>query len=360
MKKILIITGTRPEIIKMSPIIRKLNKQNLLFIHTGQHYDYNLSLKFIKDLSLPKPNINFQLTSSDPTSQISEIILKLKKKITSENVSMMCVEGDTNTVLACSIFALKNKIPIAHIESGLRSMDWRMPEEHNRIMVDHISDLLFAPTKDAQKNLNLEKVHGKIFVTGNTVIDALEQHVPMALKKSKIKIPKEDYILLTLHRPENVDNGTILSNLINAVISLPYTVLFPIHPRTKQNLKRFGLDKKLKTKKDLILLPPQGYFDFLKIMKYCKFIITDSGGIQEEATSPSLRKFTIVVRKTTDRPEAVKAGFAKVVGMDSKKIMQAVEKQLNIGSNKLPRKSPYGSGNSANKILKILKKHSKI
>jgi len=298
----------------MSPLLRKLKKNEYLFIHTGQHHDYNLSLQFIKELSLPTPNYQFKLKSADPSSQISEIILKFKQVIDSHKSSIMCVQGDTNTVLASSIFAIKNKIPIAHIEAGLRSNDWRMPEEHNRIMVDHISDFLFAPTSSSMRILKKEQVHGKIFVTGNTVIDAIEQHLPLSLKKSKFSLPQEPFVLATLHRSENVDNKQILQNIINALTSSSLPVVFPIHPRTKQNLKKFKMFNKLTKNKNIILVSPLGYFDFLKTMKFCKFIITDSGGIQEEATSPSIRKFVIVLRKTTDRPESVHIGYAKVVG----------------------------------------------
>ena len=338
----------------MSPLLRKLKKNEYLFIHTGQHHDYNLSLQFIKELSLPTPNYQFKLKSADPSSQISEIILKFKRVINSSKSSIMCVEGDTNTVLASSIFAIKNKIPIAHVEAGLRSNDWRMPEEHNRITTDHISDFLFAPTLSSMRNLKKEHVHGKIFVTGNTIIDAIEHYLPLSLKKSKISLPQEPFVLATLHRSENVDNKKILQNLVNALTSSSLPIIFPIHPRTKQNMKKFKMFNKLSKNKNIILVPPLGYFDFLKAMKYCKFIITDSGGIQEEATSPSIRKFVIVLRKTTDRPESVKNGFAKVVGTDTKNITMAIKNEEHK-SKKLLKKSPYGNGHSAQKIIQILK-----
>ncbi|AJM91320.1 non-hydrolyzing UDP-N-acetylglucosamine 2-epimerase [Nitrosopumilus piranensis] len=351
MKKILLVTGTRPEIIKLAPIIKKI-KNDMIFVHTGQHYDYNMSLQFIEELELPSPDFKFKLTKREPTLQISQIIKKINDVIKKINPAILCVQGDTNTVLGSSLAALKNKIPIAHVESGLRSHDWRMQEEHNRIMVDHISDLLFAATANAKKSLINENVHGKIFVTGNTVIDAIENYLPTSLKKSKIETPSE-FILTTLHRAENIDNAKTLSNLCNAIIKSPIPIIFPIHPRTKSNLKKLNLYDLLKKSKNVTLISPVGYFDFLYLMKSCKFIITDSGGIQEEVTSPSIKKFALVVRKTTDRPESVKSKFAKVIGTNKENIISEIHK-TNNSKLKLPRNSPYGDGHSSDQILSLI------
>jgi UDP-N-acetylglucosamine 2-epimerase (non-hydrolysing) len=351
MKKILLVTGTRPEIIKLSPIISKI-KNDIIFVHTSQHYDYNMSLQFIEEMNLPHPDFKLKLTKRDPTLQTSQIIKKINDIIKKSKPEILCVQGDTNTVLASSIAALKNKIPIAHVESGLRSNDWRMPEEHNRIMVDHISDLLFAPTSIAKKSLIRENIHGKIFVTGNTVIDAIENYLPYSIKKSKIKTPSE-FVLTTLHRSENVDDPKTLTNLCNAIIESPLPIIFPIHPRTKSNLKKLNLYDSLKKNKTVILMPPVGYFDFLYLMKSCKFIMTDSGGIQEEATAPSIRKFVLVVRKTTDRPEAVKSNFAKVIGTNQKTIVSEIKKICD-STPKILKKSPYGKGNSSQIILSLI------
>ena len=191
--KTAIILGTRPEIIKLSPIINKLNKKNCTVIFTGQHYDFDMSMKFIKELGLRSPDFKMKLTklqntTNDRATQSGEIILNLAKIISSINPDTVLVQGDTNTVLAAAITSIKCSIPVSHVESGLRSYDWRMPEEHNRIAVDHISELLFAPTLATKKILEKEKVHGKIFVTGNTSIDAVEQNIKYAEKKSKIRI----------------------------------------------------------------------------------------------------------------------------------------------------------------------------
>ena len=358
--KIAIVLGTRPEIIKLSPIINKLNKKNSTVIFTGQHYDFDMSMKFIKEFGMRTPDYKMKLTklqntTTDRATQSGEIILNLAKIITSIDPDTVLVQGDTNTVLAAAITGIKCSIPVSHVEAGLRSYDWRMPEEHNRIAVDHISELLFAPTKYAKKTLEKEKVHGKIFVTGNTSIDAIEQNIKYAEKKSKITIKNDDFILATLHRGENVDNKDILSSILTAFLRSKTKIIFPAHPRTIKRLKKFGLYNKVKSSKTISLIPAVGYFDMLHLMKKCKFIISDSGGVQEEATSPKIRKKVLVIRKTTDRPEAIKDGYSELVGTSTKKIMDAIKK--NLRNSKIPSSvSPYGSGNASKKILDILKK----
>jgi len=354
MVKLSIIMGTRPEIIKLSPLIRLTKKSNTDVIFTGQHYDYEMGLQFIDELKLRTPDYKLKLQKRDPPNQIGEIIQKLSGIFSKTNPSTVVVEGDTNTVLAGAIAALKSKIPVSHVEAGLRSFDWRMPEEHNRIATDHISELLFAPTTTSKQNLLNENVHGKISVTGNTVIDALEYNLKLAEKKAIIPFEKEDFILVTLHRAENVDDKKTLCNIIKALIECKEKIVYPIHPRTKKRLYEFGFYNKIKNAKNIILINPIGYFDMLLMMKKCKFILTDSGGIQEEATSPKIRKKVLVLRKTTDRPEAVKEGFSEMVGISKNQILQSIKK--NSLNPKLPKKhSPYGNGKSGEKILKIIK-----
>src|SRR5438552_1669239 len=216
--KVAIVMGTRPEIIKLSPLITCLKKDQGQIILTGQHYDYNLSLRFIRELGLRKPDFSMTLVNSNSAMQMGEMIIKLTKILLKIRPDTVIVQGDTNTVLAAGIASLKNKIPVCHVESGLRSFDWRMPEEHNRIEVDHISELLFAPTQHAKKNLISEKVHGKIFVTGNTVIDAINNFADISSKKSSFSIDMEDYILMTLHRAENVDTKVTVAGIIRAIL----------------------------------------------------------------------------------------------------------------------------------------------
>ncbi len=352
--------GTRPEIIKLSSLIKALNKKNSTIIFTGQHYDYNMSLRFIEEFGLRTPDYRMNLTklqntTADKATQIGEIVLKLAKIISSTDPDTMIVQGDTNTVLAAAITGLKCGIPVSHVEAGLRSYDWRMPEEHNRIAVDHISEFLFAPTEKAKHTLLGEKTHGKISVTGNTSIDAVEQNVVHAEQKARFSLEKEnEFALVTLHRAENVDDQHTLHSIVNALLQSDVDMIFPVHPRTVKQLQRFGLYRKIRDSKKILLLPPVGYFDVLHLMKKCKFIISDSGGIQEEATSPSIHKKVLVVRKTTDRPESVELGYSELVGTDTGKIIRAIKRADN-DSKIYSHKNPYGNGNAAQKILKILR-----
>jgi UDP-N-acetylglucosamine 2-epimerase (non-hydrolysing) len=231
-----------------------------------------------------------------------------------------------------------------------------MPEEHNRIQVDHISELLFAPSEQAKRNLLAEGVRGKVHVTGNTVIDAIDKYADLAEKKSSIKINMDDFILMTLHRAENVDDQSTLSSIVKAVLHSKENVLFTVHPHALKRLKEFGLYTGLAKSGNITLLEPVGYFDMIKLMKRCSYIITDSGGIQQEATSPKIRKKVLVARKTTDSPEAVKAGVAEVVGTSYLKILAAIKrtsKNPRLGSKEMP----YGKGNAARQIVKIIRQH---
>jgi len=354
---IAVVAGTRPEIIKMAPILRALEKQKVpfTFIHTGQHYDYNMSLQFIKELALPKPDHSFKLISTTPASQIGEMMTKLDRVLQNHKTRLLLIQGDTNTMLASALTGVKLALKIGHVEAGLRSYDWRMPEEHNRRMVDHISNFLFAPTKRNKQNLIEEHVYGRIYVTGNTIMDAIVQHMSLAEKRSRImqSINFNEYLLATIHRAENVDDPKTLKNLMETFIDSPIPVVFPAHPRTVKNLRRLRLFDKLKGSSNLKLLPPLGYFDFLLLMKYCKVILTDSGGIQEESTSPYIRKPVLVLRLSTERPEAVETGFAKVVGTNKSKILKALNKFLNQPPN-LPIQSPFGDGKTSQKIARII------
>jgi len=351
--KIAIVLGTRPEIIKLAPLITKLNRKNTQVIFTGQHYDYEMSMQFIEQLGLPKPDYSLKISHSEPPTQIGEIITKLPKIFEKIKPDTVIVQGDTNTVLAASLASLKSGIPVSHVEAGLRSFDWRMPEEHNRIATDHISEYLFAPTKNSKDNLTSEYVHGRIFVTGNTVIDAINTYVNLSSKKSSFTVDIENYILMTLHRAENVDHKKTLLSIISAILETKHNVIFPVHPRTVKRLREFNLYNKLQKSKNILLIDSVGYFEMLELMKNCSFIVTDSGGIQEEATAPKIRKKVLVTRKTTDRPEAVTAGMSQVIGVEKKNIVKAIKKTiLNPSINS--RKIPYGKGDASQKIIKIL------
>lgn len=342
----------------MAPIIRALEAAKLpySFIHCGQHYDFNMAQQFIENLELPTPNFNLQIENTSPGQQTASIMMQFDKLLTQIQPTIVLVEGDTNTVLAAALASNKSLIPVGHVEAGLRSFDLRMPEEHNRRLTDHISQFLFAPTERSKKNLENENVWGNIFVTGNTVIDAVNQHLPLAEKKSTIlkEIPFEKFALATAHRAENVDNLEVLKTFMQVFEESPIPIVYPMHPRTKKRLQEAKLYNKIIKMKNVFVLPPLGYLDFLTLMKKCEVIITDSGGVQEEATAPNIRKPVLVMRLSTERPEAVETGFAKVVGTDKKAILSALN-DLNSSKN-LPLLSPYGDGKAAARTVKIIKK----
>ena len=359
MKPIVVVAGTRPEIIKMAPIIRALNKAKLpfVFVHCGQHYDYNMSQQFIENLELAAPDYALKIESSSPGAQTAEIMMKMDALLEKVDPSIVLVEGDTNSVLSAALAANKRVIPIGHVEAGLRSFDLRMPEEHNRRLTDHISDYLFAPTETAKANLIKENVWGKIYLTGNTAIDAVNQHLPIAEKKSAImeKIPFKTFILATAHRSENVDDIEFLKSFLEVFSKSSLPIVYPMHPRTKKRLQENNMLSQMESMKNVLILPPLGYLDFLVLMKNSSLIITDSGGIQEEATAPSIRKRVLVLRLSTERQEAVEAGFAKIVGTDKNKILAAIQETIGK-EEKLPFVSPFGDGTAALKIVEIIKR----
>ncbi|MFQ6086035.1 MAG: non-hydrolyzing UDP-N-acetylglucosamine 2-epimerase [Candidatus Bathyarchaeia archaeon] len=354
---IVIAVGTRPEIIKMAPVVYALRrvKADFLLVHTYQHYDQNMNGTFFKGLRLPKPDVVLDVPKeASHAVQTSSIMIGLERVLEENGPTLMAVEGDTNSVVAASLTAVKGRVPLAHIEAGLRSYDMRMPEEHNRKIADHLSSMLFAPTWVAEANLMKEGVRGRIYLSGNPVIDACNRFARVADRKSTImdEVKFDEFILATIHRPENVDYKNTLSDIVTALVSAPEPVVFPIHPRTVKMLKYFGLYEKLAKSRSVQLIEPLGYVDFLKLMKESSLVITDSGGIQEEATAPSIRKFVLVVRKATERPEAVEAGFAKVVGTNPERIVREAKSHLDVP---LPSVlSPFGDGKAGEHIAKIM------
>ncbi|MFQ5910463.1 MAG: non-hydrolyzing UDP-N-acetylglucosamine 2-epimerase [Thermoplasmata archaeon] len=352
-----IVVGTRPEIIKMAPIILELQRRSMDFriVHTGQHYDLELSEVFFEELGLPRADDFLEVGSGTQAYQTAMSLMKLEEVFIEEKPHLVLVEGDTNTVLAGALAGAKLGIDVGHVEAGLRSHDLRMPEEHNRRLTDHLSKLLFAPTEWSATNLRKEGVWGEVFVTGNTVIDACLRYVPLALKKSRImdEVEFEEFALVTAHRAENVDDPLGLKNLVQIFVKCPVPVVYPLHPRTTKRLKEQSLWGELSESENVQIIPPVGYFDFLVLMRNCRLILTDSGGIQEEATAPNIRKKVFVLRSSTERPEAVEAGYAEVVGLDSTKVLQSVE-ALPGKEEEFKEESPYGSGDSGKRIVDIL------
>jgi UDP-N-acetylglucosamine 2-epimerase (non-hydrolysing) len=351
-----VVIGTRPEIIKMAPIIHECKKRGTphYVLHTGQHYSRKMSQEFFNDLDLAEPDKNLNIGSGSHSTQTAKALVGIEKELIREKPDIVLVQGDTNAVLSAALAAVKLHIPVAHVEAGLRSYDIRMPEEHNRRLTDHASAYLFAPTLNSKKTLEDESVWGEIFVTGNTVIDTLESRIPVARKrfsKKDMNLPN-DFALLTLHRAENVDNRDILKGLIEGLLSIEVPIIFPAHPRTISRLRAFDMLARLENSPGIRIMEPVGYLEFLYLMDQASFIITDSGGLQEEVTAPSLNKQAFVLRTSTERPEAVDSGHVSVVGIDKDEFPKRIRSGLDNPKEK--RECPYGDGNAASRIMDIL------
>jgi UDP-N-acetylglucosamine 2-epimerase (non-hydrolysing) len=354
-----VVVGTRPEIVKMAPLYFALKAARLAprLVHSGQHYDFQMSKVFFDELGLPEPHSFLGIGSGSPGDQTGKAIVAFEKEFVNQNPDCVLVEGDTNTVLAAALAAAKRHIKVGHVEAGLRSYDLRMPEELNRRLADHVSAFLFAPTEESVRILKGERVWGRVYRTGNTVIDATLRYLPKAIKRSKImdKVPWDSFALATLHRAENVDNPETLESMSRVLTDSPAPVVLPLHPRTDLRLREYGLKDAVEKSGNVLLLPPVGYYDMLVLMKKAQFILTDSGGIQEEACSPVLKKRVFVMRLSTERPEAVKAGYCKVVGTDQEKVLREVRRYVENPRVRLGP-CPYGNGDAAERIASALKK----
>ncbi|MBU0660578.1 UDP-N-acetylglucosamine 2-epimerase (non-hydrolyzing) [Patescibacteria group bacterium] len=357
---IAIIVGTRPEIIKMAPIIRFCEQENKSYfiLHTGQHYDYEMDKTFFDELELPLPKYNLEVGGLSYAEQMGKMIAGMTRIFKDELPQAIIVQGDTNSVLAASLVANKLGVTLVHHEAGLRSGDLSMPEEKNRILTDHISDVLFTPTNNATKQLNIEGIDNKkTFCSGNTIVDAVEQHKGLALKKSQILdqlgIKPKEYILCTVHRSENIMDEERLEGIVNGLslvqkqTGLP--IIIPMHPHTKNKLKLFGLS----LPEGIIELEPLGYLDFLCLEMNARAVLTDSGGIQEEACI--LQVPCVTIRNNTERPETLKGNMNIIAGVYPKSIVQAVI-DITEGQKKIEWSNPFGDGKSAKMIIEKLEK----
>ena len=353
--KVAIILGTRPEIIKMAPVIRLFQKKqkDFFIIHSNQHYSENMDKIFFQELALPTPDYNLGIGSADHGNQTGRMLVNIEDILLKEHPDVVLSQGDTNTVLAGSLAAAKQNIITGHVEAGLRSYDRRMPEEKNRIICDVLSDYLFTPTDVQQKILLDEGIpKERIFTVGNTIVDAVIYHKQMATQKStileKYGLDSKEYVLVTAHRSLNVDSKASLEKLVHLIELIPKitgkTVIYPIHPRTKSKLEQYHQEIK-----DVILIDPLGYLDFLQLEQHADMIVTDSGGIQEEACI--LQVPCITIRENTERPETLSNGANKLVGLDQEKFKEAISfHRLNKGS----WKNPFGDGHTAERILEVL------
>ena len=358
--KIATILGTRPEIIKMAPIIDEIAKRGIdqIVLHTGQHYDKEMSDNFFRDLEIPSPDYNIHVGSASHGKQTGLMMKGIEEVLVSEKPDIVLVQGDTNAVLAGALVASKLHIAVGHVEAGLRSFDMTMPEEINRRVADVASSMYFVPTVESAINLLAEGFSRRnLIITGNTVVDACFRHLEIAKKRgieeeslSRLDIENMDNILtLTMHRAENVDDRKRVTSIIEALKELDQmNIIFPIHPRTKNTLQEFGLFDELDSLEHVHIIKPIGYLDFLQLTSASTLILTDSGGLQEEAITLDVPALTL--RYNTERPETVTSGGNILVGSDKDAILEYVDRILSDEEFRDRMKNapnPYGQGDSA-------------
>ena len=362
--KIAVVLGTRPEIIKMAPIIDEIVNRDieLCLIHTGQHYDKEMSDNFFIDLEIPAPDYNINVGSGSHGKQTGLMMKGIEEVLMDEKPDIVLVQGDTNAVLAGALVASKLHIAVGHVEAGLRSFDMTMPEEINRRVCDVTSTMYFIPTEESAINLLAEGYSRKnLIITGNTVVDACFRHLEIAKKRgfeeeslASLGIDNMDNILtLTMHRAENVDDKKRVTNIIDALKELgDMNIIFPIHPRTKKTLEDFKLFDELNNLSHVHIIKPIGYLDFLQLTSKSTLILTDSGGLQEEAITLDVPALTL--RYNTERPETVTAGGNILVGANKDAILENANKILNDEEFAQKMKNainPYGQGDSAKKTV---------
>ena len=352
---IALVLGTRPEIIKLAPVIRELKSRNHPYslVHTGQHYSGNLNSVFFDQLNLDPPDYDLEVGSGSHGEQTGAMICKIEVALHEIDPAWVLVQGDTNSVLAGAIVTSKMDAKLGHVEAGLRSYDRTMPEEVNRVLTDHVSDHLFAPTESAAENLINEGVTDCVTVSGNTVVDAVDQHANLAAAESTVldqfNLSPGEYLVLTAHRAENVDTEerfhSIVEGVSKAADSIGFPVVYPIHPRAEERLHKFNLP----IPENIHLVEPLDYLDFLHLQRHAATTVTDSGGVQEE--SCILGTPCVTVRSSTERPETIAVGANELVGVNSERLVVAVETAVNADAN---WQNPFGDGTASKQILDVV------
>ena len=355
--KVTCVVGARPNFIKMAAIMTEIRKRphmDVQLIHTGQHSSPEMSESFFRDLEIPAPDCNLGVSGGSHTEQTAEIMRRIEPVFQQRRPDVLIVVGDVNSTLAASLVAAKMGIRIAHVEAGLRSFDRAMPEEINRIVTDAISDYLFVTEPSGEKHLRSEGVsQEKIFFVGNVMIDTLLRFRARALQSGvleRFELQPKSYALVTVHRPSNVDDPANLRALVDMLMTLSREVriVFPVHPRTMQRIEAAGIPHE-----GLMLIPPQSYLDFVKLMSEARVVLTDSGGIQEETTILGVP--CITMRENTERPVTIDQGTNRLVGADPKKILPAAQEILR-GEANLDRRPDLWDGNAAKRILDVLER----
>ncbi len=333
--RILNVVGARPNFMKIAPLARALSERGLepRLVHTGQHYDDNMSEVFFKDLGIPAPDAHLNVGSGTHAEQTARVMIEFEKVCQKGPPDLVVVVGDVNSTLACSLVAAKLRIPVAHVEAGLRSFDFAMPEEVNRVVTDRLSEILLTPSRDANKNLIAEGTPPeKIHLVGNIMIDSLVQSLERAKSSSVLDglgLEPRAFGVLTLHRPSNVDDPETLLRIMGAIheIALDLPIVFSCHPRTAERLKQLTDYRDLADRGDVRMLPPLGYLDFLRLMSESRLVLTDSGGLQEETTF--LRIPCITLRENTERPVTIERGTNVLAGTDAERIVAAARPAVN-------------------------------
>lgn len=349
--KILSVVGARPQFIKLAVLSREIRRQfDEVIVHTGQHYDYEMSKVFFKNLEIPEPDYNLGVGSAEREEQISKMVEDLEKVFMKEKPNLVVIFGDTNSTLAGAKTASKLGIKLAHVEAGMRSYD-KIPEEINRVAADSLSHIFFCSTETAVENLKKESITKNVFLVGDIMIDALVNSLEVAEKESKVlselRLSKNGYILATIHRAENTEDKQKLKSIIEALFDSKEKIIFPLHPRTKKYLQDYSLFEKLK-KSNVKIIKPLPYLDMLVLEKNSRKIITDSGGIQKEAYF--FKVPCITLRTITEWKETIENGFNTLVGADPEKIKESIK------NFKISQKSVelYGKGDTSKKIVDIL------
>lgn len=324
--KIVSVVGARPQFVKCAPLSRELRKQHTeILVHTGQHYDPGMSDIFFTDLEIPKPDYNLGIGSGNHGAQTGEMLAKIEEVLLIEKPDLVIVFGDTNSTLAGALAAVKLHIPVAHVEAGLRSFDRTMPEEINRVVTDHVSDLLFCPTQTAVDNLAKEGITRGVHLVGDVMVDALEYNRKIAQERSTIlkrmNLHPGKYLVLTVHRPANTDSRENMESILAAVAESGKRTVFPVHPRTRKYLQGYGLWETLHS--SIIVTEPLGYLDMISLMSNAEKILTDSGGMQKEAYILGVPCITL--RDTTEWVETLEGGWNVLVGAEKNSIINALK-----------------------------------
>ncbi len=361
MLKILNVVGARPNFMKVAPIVAAMKKRAgflPLVVHTGQHYDPAMSDTFFTDLELPAPDVHLGVGSASHAVQTAEVMKRFEPVLLEHQPDWVLVVGDVNSTLACALASVKLGTRVAHVEAGLRSRDRAMPEEINRLLTDQIADLLFTTSQDADRNLLSEGIpKARIRFVGNVMIDSLVGNLERARKstiKAQLGLTEREYAVLTLHRPTNVDKKETFSRILEAleIISASIPILFPLHPRTRKTIAELGLTERVEAMRNLRLLEPLGYLDFLNLYSTARLVLTDSGGIQEETTFLGIPCITL--RENTERPVTVDLGTNVIVGTDPHKIVCAATAALDRSPVKKVPQVPLWDGRAAERILDVL------